>query len=148
MHNVFICNFSYLDSTHFPYLKLLVFNLCRSFHISLFIHIFVDGLFIFHIHCYVLMKFRICITMLYISLIWCLQFGYVHLDMHIFSRFMVFKLLGQQSTFRVSKLPLSLHPLSHGLLFVTLKFCGSGAKSFSAFNINFFCVFEHLRFEI
>jgi hypothetical protein len=93
------------------------------------------------------MKFWICITMLYVSLIWCLQFGYVHLDMHIFSRFMVFKLLDQQSAFRVSKLPLSLHPLSHGL-FVTLKFCGSGAKSFSALNINFLCVFENLRFDV
>ncbi len=142
-----INNFSYLNSTHFPYLKLLVFNLCMSFHISLFIYIFVNpGFFIIHIHCYVLMKSRICITMLYISLIWCLQFGYVHLDMHIFSRFTVFNFLGQHSTFRVSKLLLSLHPLSHGLLFVSLKFCGSGAKSFSALNTNFLCVFEHLRF--
>jgi hypothetical protein len=65
-----------------------------------------------------------------------------------FCRFTIFKLLGQHSTFKVSKLPLSLQPLSHGLFFVTLKFCGSGTKSFTALNTNFLCVFEHLRFQL
>jgi hypothetical protein len=148
MHNVSISNFSYPNSSHFPYLELLVINLWRSFHISLFIYIFVDSsFFIVHIHCYVFMKSRICIAMLYISLIWCWQFRYVHLDMHIFSRFTVFKFLGQNWTFRVSKLPFLLHPLSHGFIFVTLKFCGNSAKIFNAFKINCFYVFEPLRFQ-
>jgi hypothetical protein len=68
--------------------------------------------------------------------------------MHIFSTFIVFKFIGQRSAFRVSKLPLSLHSLSHGFFFVTLKFCGSGAKSSNAFNTNFLCVFKRLRFQL
>jgi hypothetical protein len=95
MHiNALISNYSYLDSTHFRYWDLLVTSLCNHFINPLFLYMFANPIFfIIHICCYVFMKSPICITMLYIFLICCLGFilEYVHLDMHIFSRFKIFK---------------------------------------------------------
>lgn len=93
MHNAMVNNYSYSNSTHFPYLELLATSLNKSFHISLFIYLYANlGFFIIRICCYVFMRSQICIVMLYMSSIWCLWFGYVHLDIHILSKFRVFKL--------------------------------------------------------
>jgi len=53
---------------------------------------------------------------------WCLGFGYVHLDMHILYRVRVFK---------VEPCPLYYYLFSNTLLLIALKFCKSGTKNLS-----------------
>lgn len=138
-----ISNYSYLDSTHFRNWDLLVTSLCKSFHKSLFLYIFANpNFFIIHICCYVSMRSPICITMLYIFLIWCsgFIFEYVHPNMHIFNRFKVFKfpstkLLGF-SNFPCLLVSFLLH---QGFVKSTLKVSPL---------LQAFYVFEHMRFQL
>lgn len=127
MHNAMVSNYSDSNFAHFLYLELLVISLSKSFHISLFMYLYANlGFFIIHICCYVFMRSQIWIFTLYMSWIWCLQFWYVHLDMHIPSKFRVFNL-----------------PLSLGLLYVTSKFCKINIKSFTPPTNFFLCVWEY-----
>jgi hypothetical protein len=144
MHiNALISNYSYLDSAHFWYWDLLVTSLCKSFHKSLFLYMFANPIFFkIRICCYVFMRSPICMTMLYIFLIWCLRFilEYVHLDMHIFNKFKVFKfpntkLLGF-SNFPCLLVSFLLH---QGFVKTTLKVSPL---------LQTFCVFEHMRFKL